>query len=1725
MRVVGGISTWVDTTTQTTTTLPAVRFPSLPSPPSVPESSSAPVCPSLACETEKSKALSPSTPLLFSPSESDDKSKHAKRKVSLKRFTEHALKGKLCRYWITLFFPQTTLLFRSCFLMSDFCPGGELFALHDKQPKKFFNEESARESFNTSLVPNLMEVITWKLCGIACQREQCKKVQSKHIIATGIAELHDTSLRMAAKGVIREEIDNVKRHCDEQKALDLKLQARKQTGNMYLFPGVGLGTLLSGSSIVSDGMLRAAAECLAAYMNDDDVINGKIYPSISSMRDITKQLAAAVVKEAIEEDLTESYREMDDRELKRLKKVFVAFDIFLRIDYLRKSKNMCRTTCGVQNTHMLIVIIFNHVQTKQDEKTEAGSADHHIHCYDLTPITVSVRTLRMWDVKENLPLVVSITGEDVLREIGLNAAGSINSEDTAFVYADEESRSSTEKLDDTENKIATRSARESFNTSLVSNLIEVITWNLCRIACQREQCKKVQSCVGLGTLLSGSSIVSDGMLRAAAKCLAAYMNDDDVINGKIYPSISSMRDITKQLAAAVVKEAIEEDLTEGYREMDDRELKRLKKVFVAFDIFLRIDYLRKSKNMCRTTCGVQNTHMLIVIIFNHVQTKQDEKTELVVSITGEDVLREIGLNAAGSINSEDTAFVSADEESRSSTEKLDDTENKIATRSARESFNTSLVSNLIEVITWNLCRIACQREQCKKVQSIHIVAIGIAELHDTSLRMVAKGVMREVVEWVENYSLAAYMNADDVINGKLFPAISSMRDITKQLAAAVVKEAIEEDLTESYREMDDRELKRLKKVFVAFDIFLRIDYLRKSKNMCRTTCGVQNTHKLIVIIFNHVQTKQDETTELVVSITGEDVLREIGLNAAGSINSEDTAFVSADEESRSSTEKLYDTENEIATRSARESFNTSLVSNLIEVITWNLCRIACQREQCKKVQSIHIVAIGIAELHDTSLRMAAKGVMREVVEWVLDLALFCPALVSFLMACYGLQQSVENYSLAAYMNDDDVINGKIYPSISSMRDITKQLAAAVVKEAIEEDLTEGYREMDDRELKRLKKEEIEEYVQNNMWSPEYPHVDCYHLQSCGFCGSSHSFTLRMWDVKENLPLVVSITGEDVLREIGLNAAGSINSEDTAFVSADEESRSSTEKLDDTENKIATRSARESFNTSLVSNLIEVITWNLCRIACQREQCKKVQSCPEKHVCASLLGIHIVATGIAELHDTSLRMAAKGVMREVVEWVLDLALFCPALVSFLMACYGLQQSVENYSLAAYMNDDDVINGKIYPSISSMRDITKQLAAAVVKEAIEEDLTEGYREMDDRELKRLKKIKQDETTELVVSITGEDVLREIGLNAAGSINSEDTAFVSADEESRSSTEKLDDTENKIATRSARESFNTSMVSNLIEVITWNLCRIACQRDSAKKCKVGIHIVATGIAELHDTSLRMAAKGVMREVEIDNVKRHCDEQKALSLELHARKQTGNMYLFPGVGLCTLLSGSSIVSDGMLRAAAECLAAYMNDDDVINGKIYPTISSMRDITKQLAAAVVKEAIEEDLTEGYREMDDRELKRLKKTKQDDTTELVVSITGEDVFREIGLNAAGSINSEDTAFVSADEESRSSTEKLYDNEKKIAARSASVGLGTLLSGSSIVSDGMLRAAAKCIRDITKQLAAAVVKKAIEEDLTEGYREMDDRELKRLKKEEIEEYVQNNMWSPEYPHVD
>ncbi|KAL2335925.1 hypothetical protein Fmac_010371 [Flemingia macrophylla] len=93
-----------------------------------------------------------------------------------------------------------------------------------------------------------------------------------------------------------------------------------QANNMYLFPGIGLGTLLSGAHLITDGMLQAAAECLASYMAEEDILNGVLYPSVDSIRDVTAEVGAAVLRAAVEEELAEGHGDVGPKELSHMSK-------------------------------------------------------------------------------------------------------------------------------------------------------------------------------------------------------------------------------------------------------------------------------------------------------------------------------------------------------------------------------------------------------------------------------------------------------------------------------------------------------------------------------------------------------------------------------------------------------------------------------------------------------------------------------------------------------------------------------------------------------------------------------------------------------------------------------------------------------------------------------------------------------------------------------------------------------------------------------------------------------------------------------------------------------------------------------------------------------------------------------------------------------------------------------------------------------------------------------------------------------------------------------------------------------------------------------------------------------------------------------------------------------------------------------------------------------------
>ena len=71
----------------------------------------------------------------------------------------------------------------------------------------------------------------------------------------------------------------------------------------YLFPGVGMGTLLSRSTKLRDDMFIVAAEALAKLVTDEDRARGAIYPPISPIRNISAHIAKAVAQRAYDSGL------------------------------------------------------------------------------------------------------------------------------------------------------------------------------------------------------------------------------------------------------------------------------------------------------------------------------------------------------------------------------------------------------------------------------------------------------------------------------------------------------------------------------------------------------------------------------------------------------------------------------------------------------------------------------------------------------------------------------------------------------------------------------------------------------------------------------------------------------------------------------------------------------------------------------------------------------------------------------------------------------------------------------------------------------------------------------------------------------------------------------------------------------------------------------------------------------------------------------------------------------------------------------------------------------------------------------------------------------------------------------------------------------------------------------------------------------------------------------
>ncbi|CAL9095571.1 unnamed protein product [Musa acuminata var. zebrina] len=71
-----------------------------------------------------------------------------------------------------------------------------------------------------------------------------------------------------------------------------------QANNAYIFPGFGLGLVISGAIRVHDDMLLAASEALANQVTPENFDKGLIYPPFSNIRTISAHIAANVAAKA-----------------------------------------------------------------------------------------------------------------------------------------------------------------------------------------------------------------------------------------------------------------------------------------------------------------------------------------------------------------------------------------------------------------------------------------------------------------------------------------------------------------------------------------------------------------------------------------------------------------------------------------------------------------------------------------------------------------------------------------------------------------------------------------------------------------------------------------------------------------------------------------------------------------------------------------------------------------------------------------------------------------------------------------------------------------------------------------------------------------------------------------------------------------------------------------------------------------------------------------------------------------------------------------------------------------------------------------------------------------------------------------------------------------------------------------------------------------------------------
>ncbi|XP_011193674.1 NADP-dependent malic enzyme isoform X2 [Zeugodacus cucurbitae] len=86
-----------------------------------------------------------------------------------------------------------------------------------------------------------------------------------------------------------------------------------QGNNAYIFPGIALGVITTGTHHISDDMFLIAARELSNFVDQSDLDRGSLYPPLNAVREVSMRIAEGVTKCAYDKGLASTYPEPADK--------------------------------------------------------------------------------------------------------------------------------------------------------------------------------------------------------------------------------------------------------------------------------------------------------------------------------------------------------------------------------------------------------------------------------------------------------------------------------------------------------------------------------------------------------------------------------------------------------------------------------------------------------------------------------------------------------------------------------------------------------------------------------------------------------------------------------------------------------------------------------------------------------------------------------------------------------------------------------------------------------------------------------------------------------------------------------------------------------------------------------------------------------------------------------------------------------------------------------------------------------------------------------------------------------------------------------------------------------------------------------------------------------------------------------------------------------------------